>query len=454
MPVPSTQEIRKPLLEAFRGEAPRNFATNELLELIADRFGSDVNDMSSADKNLLKSGINDAKSYLKRNGLMSNPSGSTYMITKKGRKALAGNPDIIDDEYLAGINAPKIMILPPVEPEPEPEPEMIPDPEPEPEQEPEAPAVPDIEPEPMPEEPEPEPEPQQEAEPEAEEIPDPEPEPEADPEPETEEPEMPEELPEPEPEVMPEPEPEQEPEPEPEPEIEPEEYAEPEMTEHEEHEEEPEDIYEPEDPEPEPEQESEPGSEPDSYTEPEPEQDMNDDMNDYAVMPSQGIEDVLARYNADLADEVLMKTASIPSDMFEMLVIDLLSKMGYHAFQNARYTSESSGSEYIQGVILEDKPGLPPVYVHAHKLSPGRTIGKAEIRDFADAIADKGGKGIFATTANFSENAVIAANDERIMLIDGARLAGLMISHNFCVSVEKVFEVKAVDPESFSEYEA
>ena len=75
------------------------------------------------------------------------------------------------------------------------------------------------------------------------------------------------------------------------------------------------------------------------------------------------------------------------------------------------------------------------------------------MQDFIDALSDKGGKGIFATTANFSEQAAITANDERIMLIDGTKLAGLMISHNFCVNVEKVFEVKAIDLESFSEYE-
>lgn len=396
MPVPGTQEIRKPLLEAFRGEAPHNFATNELLELIARQFGRDINEMSSGDKNLLRSGINEAKSYLRQHGLVSNPSGSTYMITKKGRQLLEDNPDIITDEYFSRPKIPDELILL-AEPEPVPEPEPTPEPTPEPEPEPEADPIPEEEPEPeiLPEE-----------VPELEEEAAPEPEPEAEPEPQPEEPEP---EPEPEPEEVPEPEPEPQPEPEPEPEIQPE-------------------------PEPEPYEEEE-------------------EAFDYAVMPSQGIEDVLAKYNSDLADEVLMKTAAIPSDMFEMLVIDLLSKMGYRAFQNARYTSESSGSELIQGVILEDKPGLPPVYIHARKLSPGRTIGKGEIQDFADALADKGGKGIFATTASFSEQAAIAANDERIMLIDGARLAGLMISHNFCVTVEKVFEVKAIDSESFSEYE-
>ncbi|MBQ3764193.1 MAG: restriction endonuclease, partial [Synergistaceae bacterium] len=153
-----------------------------------------------------------------------------------------------------------------------------------------------------------------------------------------------------------------------------------------------------------------------------------------------------------LADEILMKTAALPSDKFEMLVIDLLSKMGYFAFQTARYTTESSGSGLIHGVILDQKTGAN-IYIQARKLSPGRTIGRADIQDFVDELSDKGGKGIFATTAIFSDNAKILANDERIMLIDGEKLASLMIANNFCVNVEKVYEIKAIDAESFSEYE-
>ena len=413
MPVPSTQEIRMPLLEAFRGEAPHSFAVNQTLELIARHFGRDINEMSSGDKNLLKNGINEAKSYLKQHELISNPTGSTYLLTKKGRQVLEDNPDILTDEYFSRPKIPDDMILPP-EPEPEPGAISIEEEEAFAEPEPEQPEIEEIS------EPEIEPEPEDRLEPESE------PEPEAvsidekeafaEPEPEPEQPEI-EEISEPE--IEPEPEDRPEPESEPEPEAvsidEEEAFAEPELEEEEKMIIEPEETHE---------------------------------------ESQQEITQVLIQYNADLSEELLAKASSIPSDMFEMLVIDLLSKMGYRAFQNARYTTESSGSDLIQGVILEDKPGLPPVYIHARKLSPDRTIGKADIQDFADAIADKGGKGIFATTANFSEQAVITANDERIMLIDGSRLAGLMISHNFCVTVEKVFELKAIDPESFSEYEA
>ena len=181
-------------------------------------------------------------------------------------------------------------------------------------------------------------------------------------------------------------------------------------------------------------EEIQPEPEPVSEPEPEPE---DDSFLEGIEIPKTGIEDVIAQHNSELADELLIKTAGLPSDRFEMLVIDLLSKMGYFAFQTARYTTESSGSDLIHGVILDNKTGAN-IYIQARKLSPGRTIGRADIQDFVDELSDKGGKGIFATTATFSENAKILANDERIMLIDGEKLASLMIANNFCVNVEKV----------------
>ena len=172
---------------------------------------------------------------------------------------------------------------------------------------------------------------------------------------------------------------------------------------------------------------------------------------DYSIQPL-NIEDVLERHNYELADKVLMRAASIPPDTFPTFVADLLSKMGYNVFQNARYTSDASGNSLIQGVILDPK-AQNPIYIHAEKLSPGRTVGKSDMRDFADELAEMGGTGIFATTGDFSEQAEICAQDERIMLIDGRKLANIMINHNFCVNVVKVFELKELDEDGFSDYE-
>ncbi len=401
MPVPSTQEIRKPLLETFKDEAPHSFVINDFLEMMADKFDKITTEMSSTEKTTFKNNINEAKTFLYKQGLLSHPSKSTYMITTTGIEVLEENPEVIDEIYLAGRNnasEPEPISLPPVTPVTE---------EPEQSQQEEFEAVPEIE----------------EAEDVQEVV--------------SEEPEEPEEVEEVE-------------------EIQeaPEDFVEEEFENAEE------EIVEPE---PEQQEEiAEPVEEVEpAPTEPEPEPEAEeeivevdeDEYEEDEFMQSQNIEDVFKKYNADLTDEVLEKVAAIPSDRFEMLVIDLLSKMGYRAFQNARYTSETEGSDLIHGVILENKAGMTPIYIQARKLSPSKTVGRSDMQDFIEAITDKGGKGLFATTSNFSEQAVIAANDERVMLIDGKRLASLMIANNFCVNVERVFEVKSIDLDSFSEYE-
>ena len=84
MPVPSTQEIRKPLLETFKDEAPHSFVINDFLEMMADKFDEITTEMSSTEKTAFKNNINEAKTFLYKQGLLSHPSKGTYMITTTG----------------------------------------------------------------------------------------------------------------------------------------------------------------------------------------------------------------------------------------------------------------------------------------------------------------------------------------------------------------------------------
>lgn len=62
-------------------------------------------------------------------------------------------------------------------------------------------------------------------------------------------------------------------------------------------------------------------------------------------------------------------------------------------------------------------------------------------------------KGVFITTSSFSKDAFdyIGRINKRIVLIDGAQLTELMLSHNLGVSTKQVFEVKALDSDYFIE---
>ncbi|MBQ6773982.1 MAG: restriction endonuclease [Synergistaceae bacterium] len=461
MPVPITQEIRKPLLEAFRDEMPHSYVIGELFSIITRYIGEDPNEMSSGDKNILREHIKKARSDLKQHGLISSPSKNTYMITNLGLDVLDDDPVSIDDDYLARLRTRGTS-----EALAESEFELPPEPEAEADSESESGTEAELESES---------ESESESEPEAQDTYE-----ESDSESESES-------------VI-----ESEADSESESELLEDTEGDLDLTGGEEDNnmiiDTPEDnqVIETEDndnnaledfgdddasefyadPE-DSESELESDSESESESEPEQESDSDSDSeseseSNFVITPSaaqhepennianssvNSLESVLEKFNEELANEVLRKTAAIPSDRFEMLVIDLLSKMGYRAFQNARYTTEVSGDDCIHGVILENEPGLSPIYIQARKLSPSKKVGKGDIQTFVRALADKGGKGLFATTASFSAQAVNYARAEKIMLIDGSRLANLMITNNFCVSIEKVFEIKSIDTESFSEYE-
>ncbi|MBU1741072.1 MAG: restriction endonuclease, partial [Proteobacteria bacterium] len=75
-------------------------------------------------------------------------------------------------------------------------------------------------------------------------------------------------------------------------------------------------------------------------------------------------------------------------------------------------------------------------------------VGRPEIQKFVGALhGRRARKGVFITTSSFSQEAIdyAAGIDSKIILIDGDRLAQLMIDFNVGVTTNAVYEVKKVD---------
>ena len=176
------------------------------------------------------------------------------------------------------------------------------------------------------------------------------------------------------------------------------------------------------------------------------------DTNDITDTPDDTFEESFRKINKSLADDLLGEVMKLSPTTFEQMVIDLLSKMGYGAFENAGKTTSITGDEGIDGIIMEDKLGFNLIYIQAKKWSLDSTVGRPDVQNFVGAISCKGGKGLFVTTAKFSKQASEYAKHQHIILIDGEKLAKLMIEHNFGVTVKKVFEIKAIDTDVFNEY--
>jgi restriction system protein len=92
--------------------------------------------------------------------------------------------------------------------------------------------------------------------------------------------------------------------------------------------------------------------------------------------------------------------------------------------------------------------------VQAKKWARDRTIGPREIREFLGALQDaEAVKGVFITTSSFSSGARDLARRRRVVLIDGAELADLMVDAGVGVTTVRQFEIKRVDEDYFAEPE-
>lgn len=183
-----------------------------------------------------------------------------------------------------------------------------------------------------------------------------------------------------------------------------------------------------------------------------PKETTNIDASTDSETPDDAFDSAFKKINQNLADEVLAEVIKLSDTAFEQMVIDLLKSMGYGAFENSGHTTPTTGDEGIDGIIMEDKLGFDLIYIQAKKWDLSSSVGRPEIQKFVGAIAGRGGKGLFVTTAKYSDQAKKYAAMQHIVLIDGARLAELMIEHNFGVSVKKTFEIKTINMGLFNDY--
>lgn len=170
------------------------------------------------------------------------------------------------------------------------------------------------------------------------------------------------------------------------------------------------------------------------------------------MTPDDMLEESYKKITDSLADELLEEVMKIKPYTFEKLVVDLLSHMGYGALEYGSHATVASGDDGIDGIIMEDKLGFNLIYMQAKEWALDRVVGQPEIQNFVGAIAGKHGDGLFVTTARFSQKAVDYAAQHHIILIDGKKMARLMIEYNFCVSVKKSFEIKSIDTDALNDY--
>jgi restriction system protein len=172
---------------------------------------------------------------------------------------------------------------------------------------------------------------------------------------------------------------------------------------------------------------------------------------DNDLTPEEQIDKAYDKIHADLASELLEEVKKINGYKFEEFVVQLLCKMGYGAEEYGSHVTVASGDGGIDGIIKGDKLGFSTIYMQAKQWTVG-SVGRPEVQKLVGAIAGKKGRGLLVTTSKFSSDAEAYAKDNNIILINGEKLADLMIEYNFCVSPKATYEIKKIDIDALSDY--
>lgn len=174
---------------------------------------------------------------------------------------------------------------------------------------------------------------------------------------------------------------------------------------------------------------------------------------DETETPEEALEAAHLAMRESLASELLNRVKEGSPRFFEHLVVELLLEMGYGGSGggNGRAIGRS-GDEGIDGIISEDRLGLEVIYLQAKRWDG--TVGRPEVQKFVGALhGRRARKGVFITTGSYSADArsYVEHIDPRVVLIDGRRLAELMVDFDVGVSTVRSYQVKHVDSDYFEE---
>jgi len=182
----------------------------------------------------------------------------------------------------------------------------------------------------------------------------------------------------------------------------------------------------------------------------------NKDHRSISPHPGSDIEvsSLFRRAQDRLVHELIERIHAQPPIFFEDVVIDVLLAAGYGARRRdlARRLGRS-GDGGVDGLIAQDELGLDLIYIQAKRMKPGNVVPVSDIRDFAGSLeAHRASKGTFVTTSHFSSAATDFCSQisRRVVLIDGKRLAELMIRYNIGVTVVESYQIKRVSTDYFA----
>lgn len=168
--------------------------------------------------------------------------------------------------------------------------------------------------------------------------------------------------------------------------------------------------------------------------------------------PLEAIDLGVQRLHADVAAQLLDRLRAANPEFLEQSVLDVLVAMGYGGVEQRARRIGGSGDGGVDGVIDQDPLGLARIYVQAKRYAPDNIVGRPQVQGFVGALhGQQANQGVFITTSGFSREAIEYAHNvsASVILVDGARLASLMISHGVGVQPVQTYTVVQIDEDYF-----
>ena len=155
----------------------------------------------------------------------------------------------------------------------------------------------------------------------------------------------------------------------------------------------------------------------------------------------------------DLKNRLLRTARGRPttSKFLEDVAVRLLISMGYGSGRRTGGPKDHG----VDGIMLIDELGIEKVAIQTKRYAETK-VRESDIRDFVGGLDGKGiSDGVFITTSDFTRDALDfirkSKGSKNIILINGDRLAELMLEHNIGVRVKSRYVVKQIDEDFFVE---
>jgi restriction system protein len=161
----------------------------------------------------------------------------------------------------------------------------------------------------------------------------------------------------------------------------------------------------------------------------------------------------LQRLSDELTLALIERVCRQSPSFFETLVIDLLIAMATGGQRDLAQQLGRTGDGGVDGVVAMDELGLELIYLQAKRYRPEIPVPVSAVRDFVGSLdAKRATRGAFFTTSFFPASAHDYVNQStfRVVLIDGRRLASLMMRHNVGVRVKDEIKIRRIDESYFA----